>query len=108
MQPKCLSQIFAEFPFKYSSFETDPLVTNVTGDSRQIQPGSLFVAIKGKAFDGHKFIPDVIENGAVAVVGTQPFLSDLTVPYIRVENSRQAISLKYFSPSAARSGCAAA
>jgi UDP-N-acetylmuramoyl-tripeptide--D-alanyl-D-alanine ligase len=37
-------------------------------DSRRIQPGDLFVAIKGENFDGHQFVADALKKGAVAAV----------------------------------------
>lgn len=37
-------------------------------DSRQIQPGFIFVATKGERVDGHRFIPDVFAKGALAVI----------------------------------------
>jgi UDP-N-acetylmuramoyl-L-alanyl-D-glutamate--2,6-diaminopimelate ligase len=43
-------------------------VSSIQYDSRKIQKNSVFVAIKGFKTDGHKFIPDAINNGAVAVV----------------------------------------
>src|SRR6266480_413432 len=44
------------------------IVTDVTHDSRQAGPGCLFVAIRGELFDAHKFVPQVIEQGAVGIV----------------------------------------
>ncbi len=43
-------------------------ITGVNIDSRRIEPGHLFVAMKGTQVDGHKFIPKAIEKGAVAVL----------------------------------------
>ncbi len=43
-------------------------VTGVATDSRQVQPGHLFVAIEGYSADGHDFIPEAIARGATAVV----------------------------------------
>jgi len=60
-------------------------------DSRLIQPGFLFVAMQGQAVDGHAFISDAIRRGAAAIVGEQP-LDGLSVPYIQVGNSRQALT----------------
>lgn len=43
-------------------------VSNIQYDSRKVQKNSVFVAVKGFKTDGHKFISDAINNGAVAVV----------------------------------------
>ncbi len=44
------------------------LVTGITGDSRQVKPGMVFVAISGSRADGTKFVGHAIENGAMAIV----------------------------------------
>ncbi|HUG14841.1 MAG TPA: UDP-N-acetylmuramoyl-tripeptide--D-alanyl-D-alanine ligase [Thermomicrobiales bacterium] len=44
------------------------LFTRVVHDSRDIQPGDLFVAVRGETMDGHRFVPDALENGAAAVL----------------------------------------
>lgn len=41
-------------------------------DSRQVEPGDLFVAIKGAKVDGHRFIPAVARAGALGVLCTEP------------------------------------
>ena len=41
-------------------------VTGVTSDSRAIQPGALFIALKGSRVDGHDFMAQCLKNGAVA------------------------------------------
>ncbi|MCT8137720.1 UDP-N-acetylmuramoyl-L-alanyl-D-glutamate--2,6-diaminopimelate ligase [Anaerobacillus sp. CMMVII] len=66
--------------------------TGVQSNSKQIEEGNIFVAIDGTAVDGHRFIDDAIKRGAIAVVGEKP-LSNLSVPYFQVTNSRQAIGL---------------
>ena len=43
-------------------------VTGITTDSRAVQPGQLFVALKGEKFDGHDFLADVVKAGAAAVL----------------------------------------
>src|SRR6185436_17353576 len=43
-------------------------VRRVCTDSRLIQPGDLFVALTGEKFDGHDFLSEVAQKGAVAVV----------------------------------------
>lgn len=44
---------------------------NIVYDSRQVVEGSLFVALKGERTDGHRFIPDVLSKGALAVLCEQ-------------------------------------
>ena len=43
-------------------------ITLVESNSKKVKPGSLFVAIKGFDFDGHEFVAEAVENGAVAVM----------------------------------------
>ena len=42
--------------------------TSVATDSRQVGEGSLFLALRGERTDGHKYIPDVLQKGALAVL----------------------------------------
>ena len=89
---KTLSKLFSEFPLKIISGEvTEIPVRSVVSDSRKVQQGDLFVAMSGEYFDGHKYIPNAIEQGAVGIVGEQE-IADLPIPYIQVENARQAIA----------------
>jgi UDP-N-acetylmuramoyl-L-alanyl-D-glutamate--2,6-diaminopimelate ligase len=46
----------------------DPVVSSVEYDSRRVKPGSVFVAMRGEASDGNKFIDQAIAAGAAAVV----------------------------------------
>lgn len=48
--------------------ESDGIVSAVVTDSRATGPGSLFIALRGKRFDGHDFIADAIQAGAAAVM----------------------------------------
>ncbi|MCQ9207868.1 MAG: UDP-N-acetylmuramoyl-tripeptide--D-alanyl-D-alanine ligase [Omnitrophica bacterium] len=49
-----------------------PEISGVSIDSRSIKPKELFVAIKGKRFDGHDFINQAIRRGAGAIVFSNP------------------------------------
>jgi len=68
-------------------------VTGVSGDSRQVTPGHLFVARTGDSFDGHAFIFDAILSGATVIVGEQ-LASEVNapVPYLRVHDGREALA----------------
>jgi len=70
----------------------DIQIDNIQFDSRKVEAGSLFVATKGSAADGHQYIPTAIEKGAVAVVCEElPFNFLPNVTYIKVENSSDAL-----------------
>jgi UDP-N-acetylmuramoyl-L-alanyl-D-glutamate--2,6-diaminopimelate ligase len=71
-------------------------VFGVATNSQQVEPGDLFVAIPGVSVDGHRFIGDAVNNGAVAVVGELPPQTLGDVPwgaftYVRVANARRAL-----------------
>jgi UDP-N-acetylmuramoyl-L-alanyl-D-glutamate--2,6-diaminopimelate ligase len=67
-------------------------ISAVTVDSRAVKGGELFVAVRGTAVDGHRFIRDAVERGAAAVVieaGAPP----PGVPFVAVEDSSKALAL---------------
>lgn len=66
-------------------------VLGVTSDSRKVSKGYLFVAIKGENRNGNDYILDAYNNGAVAVVSQESSIY-LDIPYIKVENDREALS----------------
>ena len=71
-------------------------VTKVSIDSRNVSPGSLFIAIKGDKFDGHNFVREVIKNGASAVVIERKKYSqfrDLDIPVILVDKTIDALEI---------------
>ncbi len=87
-----LSVLFAEAPVHILAGNPDKTpIVGLSIDSRLVMPGHLFVAMKGSSVDGHKFIPDAIRRGASGIIGEEP-LDGLSVPYIQVEDSRQALT----------------
>ena len=66
-------------------------ITGIAFDSRLVRPGNLFVAFPGINTDGHTYIHKAVEQGAAAVIGSQDGI-DCAVPYIQVENTREAIA----------------
>jgi len=70
---------------------TETEIKDVQIDSRKVTPGSLFIAVKGAAVDGHQFIDKAIEQGAIAVVheGKLPAQKDEVV-YVQAESSTEA------------------
>ena len=73
-----------------SDAEKDCIVESIVTDSRQVEKGSLFVAIPGERDDGHCFIPAVYEKGALAVL-SQRRLDKPQGPYILVDSTLEAV-----------------
>ena len=65
-------------------------VTGIVTDSRKIVPGNLFVPLKGEKTDGHKYIPQVLEAGALASL-SENVLSGNPGNYILVESALEAM-----------------
>lgn len=70
---------------------SDVAVTRVTNDSRQVEPGTLFVATRGVQIDGHDFVDAALKRGAVAVVAERP-ASVADAPQIVVGDSTKALA----------------
>ena len=68
----------------------DREVSSVAIDSRKVVKDTLFVAIKGVRVDGHSFIPQVMEAGALCSLSEQD-LGDVDYPYIRVSSCTEAL-----------------
>lgn len=71
------------------------IITAITTDSRSMQPGSLFIALKGDRFDGHEFVLQALDKGArAAVVSRKPadlgFVPD-DAAVILVDDTLQAL-----------------
>ena len=67
-------------------------VKGITADSRAVVPGAMFVAVRGVAVDGHKFIGKSLEAGATTIVCEEiPQNADSKAVYVRVADSRDAL-----------------
>jgi UDP-N-acetylmuramoyl-tripeptide--D-alanyl-D-alanine ligase len=67
----------------------DGTVTGVCTDSRKVQRGDLFVALKGERFDGHEFVTEAVAKGAVAVMVQRPIAS--AIPQVLVADTLRAL-----------------
>ncbi len=85
-----LSALLKDMDILRNTVSGDPEIGEVRYDSRAVQPGDLFVAIRGYETDGHKYIPSALEKGAAAVVCEQ---ADDGVPAVITENSRRALAI---------------
>ena len=84
-----LQELLKDVEVKNSTAAQDIEIKEVRYDSRAVQPGDLFVAIRGYATDGHKYIAKAMEQGAAAVVCEE---APEGVPAVVVENSRIALA----------------
>jgi UDP-N-acetylmuramoyl-L-alanyl-D-glutamate--2,6-diaminopimelate ligase len=71
---------------------TELAVSGVSDDSRQVRPGDLYCAIRGYVHDGHRFLKDAAEAGAVAALVEIPEAS-LDLPQFQVADSRRAAAI---------------
>lgn len=83
--------------------ETDTEIGSISYDSRNTKKDDLFVAIKGFESDGHKFIGAAVSAGAAVIICEEKPTEG--IPYILVENSREALALvsqNYFGDPASK------
>lgn len=74
-------------------------IKGIAYHSARVEEGFLYVAIKGYITDGHNYVKNAEENGAVAII-VEDFVKDCNLPQIKVENSRRSLSslsAKYYS-----------
>lgn len=69
------------------------LIKGIAYDSRQVEPGFLFVAIEGFNSDGHEYINEAIKRGAAAVVMQRPVSIPAGTAWVLTDNTRQALAL---------------
>ena len=69
------------------------VVTGIAYDSRSVEPGQVFVALKGQHADGTAFARQAIERGAAAIVSEQPAPADAQIPWAIVEDARLALAI---------------
>ncbi|HUS15502.1 MAG TPA: Mur ligase family protein, partial [Chloroflexia bacterium] len=104
MEPMRLATLLASLPPGWGralQLPQDPatvIITGVAEDSRRAQPGTLFLARKGRGTDGHRYIPAALAAGAVVVAGEvapDELLTPLPahVPYLQVEDGYTAFAL---------------
>jgi len=67
-----IRELIAGLPASQVTGDVQQEVTGIRFDSRQVEKGSLFVAVKGRTVDGHMFIDKAVDRGAVCVVVESP------------------------------------
>jgi UDP-N-acetylmuramoyl-L-alanyl-D-glutamate--2,6-diaminopimelate ligase len=92
--PVNLQKLLENVDITSTSGARDLNISGIAGDHRKIQPGYAFICYEGISVDGHTFISQAIQNGAVAIIGDKPppvnFPENVT--YIQTSNGRIALS----------------
>ena len=74
------------------SGSTEIVISGLTDDSRDVQEGYVFVAIKGENSNGEDHIAKAIELGAKVIITEQTTTNDNTVTWVRVRDTRRALA----------------
>jgi len=69
----------------------NPVFTGVSTDTRSVRSGELFVALRGERFDGHAFLEQAKQAGAVAALVDRNFTEAAPLPAIVVDDTRLAL-----------------
>ena len=87
-----LSLLLEDLQYTCLNGSTDAEIKGVAYDSRDVEPGSLFVCIRGTVKDGNTFAGEALKRGAAALVSEEFLPVPEEIPLIRVENARKALS----------------
>ena len=87
-----LSKLLEKLEYTVLAGNTDIEISTLVYDSRKVQKDSVFVCISGSVRDAHEFIPDVVKNGAAAVIVEKDVTPVDGVTYIKVEDTRLALA----------------
>ncbi len=89
---KTLQTLFTAYNAEIPAEAAHRPVHGIHFDSRRITPGDLFVAVRGFKTDGHDYLPQVQQAGAVAAV-VETVRAGIDLPQIRVQDTRRALAL---------------
>ena len=89
---KVLSDLLQEVTYKKHCILQGLSITGIQYDSRKVALGNLFVAIKGFQSDGHQYIRQALEQGAIAVMISDEAYCSNEYPWILVEDCRLALA----------------
>jgi len=86
-------ELIAGLPVKAQSADMEVGIRGIAYDSRQVQPGFLFVAIRGLVTDGHRFVNEAVSRGAAGLLLERGLAVPEGVAWAVVPDTRQALAL---------------
>ncbi|BCS81737.1 UDP-N-acetylmuramoyl-tripeptide--D-alanyl-D-alanine ligase [Anaerocellum diazotrophicum] len=91
-----LSEIAKAVNGELKNFSNDVIVKNFSINSKNIGKDTLFIPLKGIRFDGHDFVKEALQNGAISFISQKEF-EDVNIPYVKVQDSLLALqNLAYY------------
>lgn len=88
-----LAKLLERLTYEVIQGNDDIEITELVNDSRKVCKGSVFVCVSGAVVDGHDFIEDVADKGAIAVIVEKEVQAPAEMTVIRVEDTRYALAL---------------
>lgn len=86
-----LVDVLSATPLHLPQETLNGFATGISTDTRTLQPGQIFLALRGENFDGHTFVETAIARGAVAAIVDAQFPTDHpNLPLIQVSDTLQA------------------
>ncbi|WP_068672478.1 UDP-N-acetylmuramoyl-L-alanyl-D-glutamate--2,6-diaminopimelate ligase [Oceanobacillus sp. Castelsardo] len=87
-----LKDLLTNIPFYQTETNISNIeITEIEMDSRKVRDGNLFVCISGFTVDGHEYVKEAVNNGAVAIIAEKEVTT--SVPVIIVNDSARALSM---------------
>jgi UDP-N-acetylmuramoyl-L-alanyl-D-glutamate--2,6-diaminopimelate ligase len=91
---KILNELLENIKIVESHGNLDAHISSVSLNSNNVEPHSLFVALRGNTSDGHLFIDEAIQKGATAIMyEDDPSEIKNGITYIKVEDTHEAIGI---------------
>lgn len=87
-----LSKVLSSIPFYEANYSIGDIeIDNIEMDSRKVKAGDLFVCISGFTVDGHHYVKQAIENGAVAILAEKTI--EAKVPVVIVPDTTRTLAM---------------
>lgn len=87
-----LSSLMKDLSYTLLAGNIDVPIAGIAFNSREVEPGGLFIAIAGFTVDGHDYIAKAVEQGASAIVVGRGVTVDPSVAVLQVEDTRKAMA----------------
>ncbi|MCX8159625.1 MAG: UDP-N-acetylmuramoyl-L-alanyl-D-glutamate--2,6-diaminopimelate ligase [Candidatus Saccharicenans sp.] len=68
-------------------------ITGLAYSSKKVEPGNIFIALKGQKTDGHNFLSEALERGAAVIVSERPRPPEVDQAWVQVLDAREAMAL---------------